>query len=112
MYEPDVTKREIKSAPVLGGESDNGIYFRGISIQTNMPSGYSVYSDVSLFYLKEVTFVYDKAYTDKQIEAKKAMKEEFGIQDNVEATEKAKAKIEEKRRILEQEEELKHKDSK
>lgn len=102
LYESDVKKREISVAPVLGADAD-GIYLRGFRIKTNAPSGFSRYSEYSVFYLKEVSVIYDKAFTDEQIEAMNALKEEFGIDENAEATLKAKANIRERNRVRENE---------
>ena len=105
LYEADVKKREVSTAPVLGADAD-GIYLRGFRIKTNAPSGFSRYSEYSVFYLKEVSVIYDKAFTDEQIEAMKTMKDEFGIDENAAATEKAKATIRERNRVRDNEKSL------
>lgn len=106
LYEPDVTKRNVSAKPVLGADAD-GIYFRGFSIQTNSPIGtMSDYSQYSVFYLKEVSVVFDKAFTDEQIAAKKALKEEFEIDENAAATKKAKAYVTERNRVRDNEKAL------
>lgn len=98
LYESDVKKREVSMSPVLGADAD-GIYLRGFRIKTNAPSGYSRYSEYSVLYLKEVSVIYDKAFTDEQIEAMKILKEEFGIDENKAATDKAKSDIAERNRV-------------
>lgn len=105
LYEGDVKKREVSAAPVLGADAD-GIYLRGFRIKTNAPSGYNRYSEYSVFYLKEVVVECDKAFTDEQVEAMKTLKEEFGIDENVEITKKAKSDIAERNRVRENEKAL------
>lgn len=111
MYEPDVKKREVKTNPILGGDIE-GIYFRGIKITTNPPAGFSTYSEYSVFYLKEVSVVYDKLFTDEQLAEKKALKEDFGIDENKAAREKAISEIKERNRIRENEASLMDKSEK
>ena len=111
-YIEDPVKRELKTLPVLGSEAD-GLYLEGFKIKTNAPSGFNEYSPYSVFYIKKVTVVYDKMFTDEQIENGKILKEEFGIEPNTEATIKAKTYIGEKNRLKSIEEELKdHPESK
>ena len=105
LYEADAKKREVSMAPVLGTDAD-GIYLRGFRIKTNAPSGYNRYSEYSVLYLKEVSVIYDKAFTDEQFEAMKTLKEEFGIDENKAATEKAKSMIAERNRVRETEKSL------
>ncbi len=105
LYEGDVKKREVSAAPVLGADAD-GIYLRGFKIKTNAPSGYNRYSEYSVFYLKEVTVVCDKAFSDEQLEAMKALKEEFGIDENKAAADKARATIAERNRVRDNEKAL------
>lgn len=100
LYEADVSKRELETKPVLGADAD-GIYLRGFRIKTNAPTGFSAYSEYSVIYLKEVAIVYDKAFTDEQLEASRILKEEFGIDENKAITEKAKSEVAEKNRIRE-----------
>lgn len=97
-YEPDPNKRDVKASPVLGSEAD-GLYLVGFQIKTNAPSGPHVYSPYSLFFLRKVTVIYDKMFTDEQVENNKILKEEFGISPNTEAEKKAKAKIAERNRL-------------
>ena len=106
-YIEDPVKRELKTTPVLGSDSD-GLYLEGFKIKTNAPTGFNEYSPYSIFYIKKVTVVYDKMFTDEQIENSKILKEEFGIKPNVEATIKAKTYISEKNRLKSVEEELKN----
>lgn len=106
-YVENVNDRPVVSKPVLGSDVD-GIYLRGIRIKTNAPSGFNAYSEYSVIYLKEISVTYDNAFTPEQIEAKKVLKEEFGISENSEAAEKAKAKIAERNRIRENEKALMH----
>lgn len=97
-YEPDPNKRDVKSSPVLGSEAD-GLYLIGFQIKTNAPTGYYTYSPYSVFYLRKVTIIYDKMFTDEQVENNKILKEEFGISPNTEAEKKAKANIAERNRL-------------
>lgn len=105
LYQEDVAKREVSAAPVLGADAD-GIYLRGFRIKTNAPSGYSSYSEYSVFYLKSVSIVCDKAFTDEQLEAMKALKEEFGIDENKAIREKTKSDIAERNRVRDNEKAL------
>ena len=98
LYQEDVAKRDVSAAPVLGADAD-GIYLRGFRIKTNAPSGYSSYSEYSVFYLKSVSVICDKAFTDEQLEAMKALKEEFGIDENKAIREKTKSNIAERNRV-------------
>lgn len=102
LYQTDVTKREVTTTPILGGDVE-GLYLRGIKITTNPASGYSVYSPYSVFYLKEVSVIYDKLFTDEQLAEKKALKEDFGIDENSEMRNKAISDIRERERIRENE---------
>lgn len=105
LYQEDVAKRDVSAAPVLGADAD-GIYLRGFRIKTNAPSGYSSYSEYSVFYLKSVSVICDKAFTDEQLEAMKALKEEFGIDENKVIKEKAKSDIAERNRVRDNEKAL------
>lgn len=105
LYEGDVKKREVTAAPVLGADAD-GIYLRGFRIKTNAPSGFSRYSEYSVFYLKKVTVVCDKAFTDEQIEAMNTLKDEFGINENEDIIRKAKLDIAERNRVRDNEQSL------
>lgn len=105
LYEPDVKKREVITTPILGGDIE-GLYLRGIKITTNPASGFNVYSPYSVFYLKEVSMTYDKLFTDEQLAEKKALKEDFGIDENAEMRTKAIANVKERERIRENEKSL------
>jgi hypothetical protein len=105
LYQEDVAKRDVSAAPVLGADAD-GIYLRGFRIKTNAPSGYSSYSEYSVFYLKSVSVICDKAFTDGQLEAMKALKEEFGIDENKAIREKTKSDIAERNRVRDNEKAL------
>ena len=105
LYEKDYKKREVVTSPVLGADAD-GLYLRGFRIKTNAPSGYSTYSEYSVFYLKSVVVVCDKAFTDEQLEAAKTLKEEFGIKETGNVEKKVKADIAERNRIRENEKAL------
>lgn len=105
LYQEDVSKRDVSAAPVLGADAD-GIYLRGFRIKTNAPSGYSSYSPYSVFYLKSVSIICDKAFTDEQLEAMKALKEEFGIDENKTIREKTKSDIAERNRVRDNEKAL------
>lgn len=105
LYEKDVKKRDVSAAPVLGADAD-GIYLRGFRIKTNAPTGFNTYSEHSVFYLKNVTVVCDKAYTDEQIEAMKTLKEEFRIDENAAARAKAKSDVAERNRVRDNEKSL------
>lgn len=104
-YEPDPTKRDLRNSPVLGSDAD-GLYLVGFQIKTNAPCGYNTYSNYSLFYLRKVTVIYDKMFTDEQVETNKILKEEFNIFPDEELEEKARTKIAEKIRIQEVEKSL------
>jgi hypothetical protein len=99
-YISDVNKKEIKSYPVIGSPS-NGIYFRGIKVQTNMPSGYMAYGPTSIVQIKEVKVMYDNAKTQEQLDSEKEYSELFGIDTEKEYKEKELIKIKEKNRIKE-----------
>lgn len=105
LYEKDYKKREVVASPVLGADAD-GLYLRGFRIKTNAPSGYSTYSEYSIFYLKSVVVVCDKAFTDEQLEAAKTLKEEFGIKETGNVEKRVKADIAERNRIREVEKTL------
>lgn len=105
LYEKDYKKREVVTSPVLGSDAD-GLYLRGFRIKTNAPSGYSTYSEYSIFYLKSVVVVCDKAFTDEQLEAAKTLKEEFGIKETDNVEKRVKADIAERNRIREVEKAL------
>ena len=104
-YIEDPAKRDLKASPVLGSEAD-GLYLVGFQIKTNAPNGYNTYSPYSAFYLRRVSVVYDKMFTDEQVENGRALREEFGISPNTEAENKAKLKIAEKSRLRQVETEL------
>ena len=97
-YIDDPAKRDLKASPVLGSEAD-GIYLVGFQIKTNAPNGYNTYSPYSVFYLRKVTVIYDKMFTDEQVENNRTLREEFGISPNTEIENKAKLKIAEKNRL-------------
>ena len=105
LYEKDYKKREVVTSPVLGADAD-GLYLRGFRIKTNAPSGYSTYSEYSIFYLKSVVVVCDKAFTDEQLEAAKTLKEEFDIKETGNVEKRVKADIAERNRIREVEKTL------
>ena len=105
LYEKDYKKREVVTSPVLGADAD-GLYLRGFRIKTNAPSGYNTYSEYSVFYLKSVVVVCDKAFTDEQLEAAKTLKEEFGIKETENVEKRVKADIAERNRIREVEKTL------
>lgn len=97
-YIDDPAKRDLAASPVLGSDAD-GIYLVGFQIKTNAPNGYNTYSPYSVFYLRKVTVVYDKMFTDEQVENNRILREEFGISPNTEIENKAKLKIAEKNRL-------------
>lgn len=99
-YISDVNKKEIKSYPIIGSPA-NGIYFRGIKIQTNMPTGYMAYGSTSVVQIKEVKVVYDNAKTQEQLDSEKEYSELFGIDTDKTLKEKELQKIKEKNRIKE-----------
>lgn len=105
LYEEDVKKRDVQAAPVLGADAD-GIYLRGFRIKTNAPTGFNAYSEYSVFYLKSVTVVCDKAYTDEQIAAMNTLKEEFGIDENSALRAKAESDVAERNRVRDTEKSL------
>lgn len=109
LYEPDVKKREVKELPVLNN-SDDGIYFKGIKITTNPATGMAAYSEYSVIYIKEVSVVYDKMFTDEQLEQKAVLREEFGIDEKADIKKKAITQIEERNRVRASQESLMHKD--
>lgn len=102
LYEPDVKKREVKTVPVLGGDIE-GFYFQGIEITTNPACGFAEYSEYSLIFLKEVSIIYDELFTAEQLEQKKVLKEDFGIDELAEEKIKAINKVKEKIRLRENE---------
>lgn len=104
-YIADPNKRDVKASPVLGSDAD-GLYLIGFQIKTNAPNGYNAYSPYSVFYLRKVTVVYDRMFTDEQVENNRILKEEFGISTNTEAEKKAKAKVAERNRLRETEKSL------
>ena len=97
-YIEDPNKREPTASPVLGSSAD-GLYLVGFRIKTNAPSGYNEYSPYSVLYINKVTVVYDKMFTDEQVENNRVLREEFGIKPNTEAEVKAKAHIAERNRL-------------
>lgn len=105
LYEEDVKKRDVKASPVLGADA-NGLYLRGFRIKTNAPAGFNAYSEYSVFYLKSVTVVCDKAYTDEQIAAMNTLKEEFGIDENAALRAKAESDVAERNRVRDAEKSL------
>ncbi len=102
LYEPDVKKREVKTVPVLGGDIE-GFYFQGIEITTNPACGFAEYSEYSLIFLKEVSIIYDELFTAEQLEQKKVLKEDFGIDELAEEKIKVINKVKEKIRLRENE---------
>lgn len=98
LYESNVNKRAIKASPVVGADAD-GIYLVGFRIKTNAPTGRNAYSPYSIFYLKSVSVVYDKAFTDEQINANKEFKQLFGIDEYASLREKATLDVEEEIRL-------------
>lgn len=109
LYEPDIKKREVKELPVLNN-SEDGIYFRGIKVTTNPPTGLAGYSEYSVVYIKEISVIYDKMFTDEQLEQKANLREEFGIDEKSDIKKKALIKIEERNRVRENQSNLMHKD--
>lgn len=105
LYEEDVKKRDVQAAPVLGADAD-GIYLRGFRIKTNAPTGFNAYSEYSVFYLKSVTVVCDKAYTDEQIAAMNTLKEEFGIDETAALRAKAESDVAERNQVRDVEKSL------
>lgn len=102
LYEPDVKKREVKTVPVLGRDTE-GFYFQGIEITTNPAQGFAEYSEYSLIFLKEVSIIYDELFTAEQLEQKAVLKEDFGIDELAEEKIKAINKVKEKIRLRENE---------
>ena len=70
----------------------------------------SAYSEYSVIYIKEVSVVYDKMFTDEQLEQKAVLREEFGIDEKADIKKKAITKIEERNRVRASQESLMHKD--
>lgn len=99
-YISDVNKRDVKSFPIIGSPA-NGIYFRGIQVQTNMPTGYMAYGPTSIVQVKEVSVIYDNAKTQEQLDAEKEYSELFGIDEQKAVREKETQKIQERNRIRE-----------
>lgn len=97
-YIEDPNKRDPSASPVLGSDAD-GLYLVGFRIKTNAPSGYNIYSPYSVLYIKKVTVVYDKMFTDEQVENNRTLREEFGINPNTEAEARAKEHIAERNRL-------------
>lgn len=101
-YEADVTKRDVKATPVVGSDT-SGIYLVGFRVKTNAPSGRNAYAPYSIVCIKDVSIVYDKAFTDEQLALNKELKEDFGLDENAAMREKAIAETEEKIRLNEEE---------
>lgn len=104
-YEPDVNKRSVKASPVLGSSAD-GLYLVGFQIKTNEATGFNAYSPYSALYLRKVTVIYDKMFTDEQVESNKVLREEFGISPNTELEKKAKDKVAMRNGLREKEQSL------
>ena len=60
--------------------------------------------------IKEVSVVYDKMFTDEQLEQKAVLREEFGIDEKADIKKKAITKIEERNRVRASQGSLMHKD--
>lgn len=110
LYQDDVTKRTLLSEPVLGNES-NGIYLIGFRIKVNTPPSNFAYSEYSLVQIKEVSVIYDNKFTPEQLEIKNSLKQDFNISNN-NLSKKAQSDLEEKLRLQNVENSLKHKDEK
>ena len=104
-YEPDVKKRELSRHPVLGADAD-GIYLKGFKIKTNAPTGMNAYSEYSILFIKKVTVVCDQAFTSTQLEELQSLKENFGIDENAAAREKAIKLIKERNEVRDTEKSL------
>ena len=109
-YNNDVRSREIKATPAFGA-NNSGIYFRGLVIQTNQAFGNNEHSPWSMAYFKNITVVYDKAFTDEQWAERQALAEEWNIDDGSKAlTEKALNDIQYRKQLEAIEAEKMHKD--
>lgn len=108
-YQPDVTKRDLKAQPVLGGDI-GGIFFRGLKITTHQPTPGHAFSEWSIVRVKEISVIYDKMFTDEQIAEREAIVAEFEIKNNEKLIEKTTNEIKEKLRLREHEEQLMHND--
>ena len=109
-YVEDPDNRDVIASPVLGSSAD-GLYLEGFKIKTNAPSGFNSYSPMSVLYIRKVTVIYDKMFTDEQVENNKILKEEFGIKPNNGAAAKATAYIEERNRLRAVEKALQHQEA-
>ena len=89
----------------MGSDAD-GIYLVGFQIKTNAPTKSYTYSPYSAFYLRKVTVIYDKAFTDEQIENNLELMNEFSISHVSEAEIKARVETAEKNRLKKAEAEL------
>lgn len=108
-YQADITKRELKAAPVFGGDV-HGIFLRGLKITTNMATGANTHSDWSILYVKEISVIYDNMFTEEQLNERAIIAEEFRIEANKEIREKASHDVQEKLRLREHEKQLIHTD--
>ncbi len=92
LYEPDVAKRDIKINSVLDKDG-TGFYLYGIKVTCHQAAGVFKYSPYSILYLKNITLIADKAYTDEQLEEQNAIKESFGINERASVEAKAREKL-------------------
>lgn len=98
----DISKRTLKASPVVGNEAE-GIYLVGFRIKTNMPTSTQAYSPYSVLYIKSVSVIYDKAFTDEQTLLNNEVKSLFEIDEYNNLREKEIRKIEESKRLKDEE---------
>lgn len=111
LYQEDVAKRTLLSEPVLGSETNDSIYLIGFRIKVNPAPSNFAYSEYSLVQIKEVSVTYDNKFTPEQLEVKNSLKQDFSISNNS-LSKKAQSDLEEKIRLQNIENSLKHKDEK
>lgn len=97
-YESDVKKRTIKSYPIISDRAP-GIYLVGFRIKTNAAMGNNVYGPYAMVGIKEVSIIYDKAFTDEQLNKSVDLKEKLGIDEISTLKNKTISEIEEKVRL-------------
>ena len=106
-YISDPAKRGKKPGPAYGNEASN-LYIRAIEVRTKCDW------PVSVVYFKDLTVIYDLDKTPEELEKIKESEEIWGINANIDfkIEDKAKKDLQEKKRKLEYNTELIHKEDK
>lgn len=106
-YISDPAKRDKKPGPAYGDEASN-LYIRAIEVRTKCDW------PVSVVYFKDLTVIYDLDKTPEELEKIKESEEIWGINANIDSKieDKAKKDLQEKKRKLEYNTELMHKEDK